>query len=48
MDILENWPLSSMKGKDPVQVQPQKIRLRLRRGERKISHGGFIFYAFYL
>ncbi|KAM0732640.1 Integrin beta-PS [Formica fusca] len=33
MDILENWPLSSIKGKDPVQVQPQKIRLRLRRGE---------------
>ncbi|XP_077255158.1 integrin beta-PS isoform X1 [Temnothorax americanus] len=33
MDILENRQLSSIKGKDPVQVQPQKIRLRLRPGE---------------
>lgn len=33
MDFLENRPLSSAKGKDPVQVQPQRIHLRLRRGE---------------
>ncbi|KAG7201582.1 hypothetical protein KM043_004327 [Ampulex compressa] len=33
MIILEDRPLSSAKGKDPVQVQPQKMRLRLRRGE---------------
>ncbi|KYQ55161.1 Integrin beta-PS [Trachymyrmex zeteki] len=33
MDILENRQLSSIKGKDPVQVQPQRIRLRLRLGE---------------
>ncbi|XP_016773439.2 integrin beta-PS [Apis mellifera] len=33
MLILENRPLSLTKGTDPVQIQPQKIDLRLRRGE---------------
>lgn len=33
MLILENRPLSLTKGTDPVQIQPQKIDLRLRRGK---------------
>lgn len=33
MDIIENRQLSSIRGNDPVQVQPQRIRLRLRPGE---------------
>lgn len=44
MDILENRELSSIKGKDPVQVQPQRIRLRLRRGE-KILNQDLIFHT---
>ncbi|XP_029033971.1 integrin beta-PS-like [Osmia bicornis bicornis] len=33
MLVLENRPLSSTKGKVPLQIQPQKVKLRLRRGE---------------
>ncbi|XP_026673834.1 integrin beta-PS-like isoform X2 [Ceratina calcarata] len=33
MILLEDQPLSSAKGRDPVQVQPQRVQLRLRRGE---------------
>ncbi|CAL7946615.1 unnamed protein product [Xylocopa violacea] len=33
MSLLENQPLSSTKGSDPVQLQPQRVRLTLRRGE---------------
>ncbi|XP_012529707.2 integrin beta-PS isoform X2 [Monomorium pharaonis] len=33
MHVMENRQLSSIKGKDPVQVQPQRIHLRLRPGE---------------
>ena len=32
MEVLENRPLLSTKGSEPVQVQPQKIHLRLRIG----------------
>ncbi|XP_076279784.1 integrin beta-PS [Lasioglossum baleicum] len=31
--IDKDRPLSSMKGTDPVQIRPQKVHLRLRRGE---------------
>lgn len=48
IDILENRPLSSIKGKDPVQVQPQKIRLRLRRGKRKILHAKFLSFMCFI
>ncbi|XP_043581912.1 integrin beta-PS-like [Bombus pyrosoma] len=34
MLILEDRPLSSTRGTDPVQIQPQRIRLTLRRGEK--------------
>ncbi|XP_047349919.1 integrin beta-PS-like isoform X2 [Vespa velutina] len=33
MTILENRPLSSSKGENPVQIQPQRIKLRLRKDE---------------
>nr|XP_050851498.1 integrin beta-PS-like [Vespula vulgaris]XP_050851499.1 integrin beta-PS-like [Vespula vulgaris] len=33
MTILENLPLSSSKGQNPIQLQPQRIKLRLRRDE---------------
>lgn len=33
MVLVEDRPLSSTKGTDPVQVQPQRIQLNLRRGE---------------
>ncbi|XP_043256533.1 integrin beta-PS-like isoform X1 [Colletes gigas] len=33
MKVIENRTLSSKKGTNPVQVQPQKISLKLRRGE---------------
>ncbi|XP_014600603.1 PREDICTED: integrin beta-PS-like [Polistes canadensis] len=33
MTIIENLPLSSVKGKNPVQIQPQRIKLRLRKDE---------------
>ncbi|KAL6266653.1 hypothetical protein P5V15_003493 [Pogonomyrmex californicus] len=33
MKFLENRKLSSIKGKDPVQVQPQRIHLSLKQGE---------------
>ncbi|XP_014480334.1 PREDICTED: integrin beta-PS-like isoform X1 [Dinoponera quadriceps] len=35
MTMTENRPLSSTKGREPVQVQPQRIHLRLRRGEEQ-------------
>ncbi|XP_043487353.1 integrin beta-PS-like [Polistes fuscatus] len=31
MTIIKNLPLSSIKGKTPVQIQPQRIKLRLRK-----------------
>lgn len=36
MLLLENKPLSSAKGSDPVQIQPQRIHLTLRRGKRAL------------
>ncbi|KAI4504441.1 hypothetical protein M0802_000912 [Mischocyttarus mexicanus] len=33
MTIIENLPLSSIKGKNSVQIQPQRIKLRLRKNE---------------
>ncbi|XP_015190709.1 PREDICTED: integrin beta-PS-like [Polistes dominula] len=33
MTIIENLTLSSIKGKNPVQIQPQRIKLRLRKDE---------------
>ncbi|XP_043480175.1 integrin beta-PS-like [Leptopilina heterotoma] len=35
LKIIEDRPLLSNKGSEPVQVQPQKIRVRLRTGEEK-------------
>lgn len=40
---IEDLRLSSIKDKDPIQVQPQKIKLILRPGERKISSRLTIF-----
>ena len=34
VEILENRPLHSSKGKDQIQVQPQKMRVHLRRGNK--------------
>lgn len=33
MLLLEDRPLSSIKGTSPVQIQPQRIRLKLKRGK---------------
>ncbi|XP_066589275.1 integrin beta-PS-like [Prorops nasuta] len=35
MELLKNESLSSIKGKEPVQIQPQRMRLRLRIGEEQ-------------
>ncbi|XP_033208227.1 integrin beta-PS-like isoform X2 [Belonocnema kinseyi] len=35
VEFVENRPISNGKNRDPVQVQPQKIRLQLRKGEEK-------------
>lgn len=45
MKIMENRRLSSIKGKEPVQVQPQKISLRLRPGEKNISSRFILSYV---
>lgn len=37
MLVLENRPLSSTKGKVPLQIQPQKVKLRLRRGKYHLT-----------
>ncbi|KOC68093.1 Integrin beta-PS [Habropoda laboriosa] len=44
MIMLENRALSSTKGTDPVQVQPQKIQLRLRRGNQAEDYQVDLYY----
>ncbi|XP_076245991.1 integrin beta pat-3-like [Calliopsis andreniformis] len=42
MSLLQNRPLSSAKGRDPVQVQPQRIQLKLRRGKYPLLLGRIV------